>query len=274
MGDHRGPRSLQLVDVLTGRRLKTVARVGVDASLGKFGLMRSKLTQYGDYRNYIPFTETLDEARDRDMTVGDYIDWKHNTPGVTQKTVDKMASLGVFEPPPERICEIGPGSGHLLEKVLQYAPGARCEVYETAEEWRDWLVATYGVVGHSADGRTLRDTPSGSVDLVQAHKVFPGLPTLACCTYMEEMARALSPGGHAVFDLFTEECLDREALRTWIDEDVAYQCYPSLMPRQFAIDLMTGRGLDLVGAFPVAMRPGWSECLVFRKPHRSSTTGG
>ncbi len=46
------------------------------------------------------------------------------------------------------------------------------------------------------------------------------------------------------------------------------------MPRQFVLDLMTGHGLDLVGAFPVAMLPGWSECLVFRKPHRSSTTSG
>ena len=84
--------------------------------------------------------------------------------------------------------------------------------------------------------------------------MFPGLPTLACCTYMEEMGRRPSARrARCARCLPTEECLDKDTLRTWLDEDVGYQCYPALMPRHSAIDLMTGHGLDLVGAFPVAM---------------------
>jgi hypothetical protein len=56
------------------------------------------------------------------------------------------------------------------------------EIYETAGDWEKWLVDKYQVTSHPTDGRSLSSTPSGSIDLVQAHKVLP-VAIFTICSY-------------------------------------------------------------------------------------------
>jgi hypothetical protein len=233
-------------------------------SIFKLGLV-GRSSPYTDYRNYIPFQETIAQAKKAGLSVGDYIDTKHNKSGATQETIDQMIDLGVFRNKIERICEIGPGSGRYLEKTLQVCSPAYYEIYETASDWEKWLVLTYNVIAQPTDGKTLSSTPSCSIDLVQAHKVLPGQPSLTICRYFGEMARVVRDGGKVVFDIVTESCLDDATLEKWFISESGYQHYPCLMAKQYAIDFFCKRGFSFDGSFFIPMKPGTTECLVFTK---------
>lgn len=245
--------------------LKHTVRGTVDGLLGAVGLIRTKLTAFSDYRDYIPFEETIAGAKAANMAVGDYIDAKHNQPGITRATVDKIAELGVFAGSIERVCEIGPGSGRYLAQTLQRCKPSHYEIYETAPKWRDWLATQYQVVSRATDGSSLAETPSQSIDLAHAHKVFPGQPSLVMARYFEEMARVTRAGGFVVFDIVTEACLDDAALGRWHTTGRGYQHYPCLMPKQFTVDFFGRRGLRFVGSFLAPMEPGSTEIMVFRR---------
>jgi hypothetical protein len=248
---------------------RTTLLRAVNRPLGHLGL---KLTRDGrqhdwtDTRDFIPFKATLAAASAAGLSVPDFVDQVHNRPGATSEAIEQMSELGVFSGAIEHVCEIGPGSGRYLEKVLRFCQPSRYEIYETADEWADWLVRQYNVVRQPTDGRTLSATASGSVNLVMAHKVFPSIPTIITCGYLEEIARVLRRSGVAVFDIVTEDCLDDETLAAWYATGLAPGPYPAVMPRRFVVELLERRGLVLIGSFMVAMRPGHTECLAFRCP--------
>lgn len=182
--------------------LKTTVGKSINVLLGLLDLKLTRLSQpYTEYRDYIPFEETIAGAKEADLSVGDYIDAKHNKPSATQDTIDQMSALGVFEGQVDRICEIGPGSGRYLDKIVKICTPTYYEIYETASKWEKYLEQTYQVVAHSSDGKSLASTPSNSIDLVHAHKVMPGQPSLVMCHYFEEMARVARTGGKIVFDM-------------------------------------------------------------------------
>ncbi len=240
---------------------------GVNAALGPLGfrLSRSGYLAFEDYRGFIPFAQTLREAQAAGLSVTGYVDSHYNVAGATQESVDRMAALGALHPGVKRVCELGPGSGRYLEKVQKLCRPEAYEVYETALDWRAYVVRTFGVVGHDADGVSMKQTPDGSCDLVHAHKVFPGVPFLSSCRYFLEMARVARQGGHVVFDIVTEDCMEPSTLSSWLGGSADYQVYPNLLPKQYVRDLLARHGLELVGSFPVSMKPGATECLVFVK---------
>jgi len=243
-----------------------LARRGINAVLRPAGLELRRAGEWdSDPRGFIPLEATLAEAAAARQSVGDFLDASYNFPGATQEAVDQLAALGAFRGPVETVCEIGPGSGRYLEKVVKICHPARYEIYETAQDWADWLVESYQVLHQPTDGKTLAATPSGSIDLVHAHKVFPSTPTIVTCRYLEEMARVLRAGGKAVFDVMTEPCLDDDTLKQWLATDVHHGAYPAMMPRQYVLDLLGRRGLSLVGSFFVPMKPGRTECFVFAR---------
>lgn len=246
-------------------QLKTFAHQSINSLLDPFGLELIRHTPYTDYRDFIPFEETLLEAKAANLSVGDYIDVRHNYPGATQDSIDQIAALGVFNGKIDRICEIGPGSGRYLEKIVKICSPDYYEIYETASKWEKYLVETYQVVAHPTDGRSLASTPSESIDLVHTHKVMPGQPSLVMCRYFEEMVRVVKTGEKIVFDIVTEECLDDDTLKDWFAAGGGYQHYPCLMPKQFAINFFSKRGCTFVGSFFVPMKPGKTECMVFAK---------
>jgi hypothetical protein len=216
-----------------------------------------------EFQDYIPLKKTLADAEQAGMPLGDYIDMRFNVPGVTQATIDKMDELGVFSKNVQHVCEIGPGSGRYLEKVIKLCNPEYYEIYETSKDWRDWLVAKYKVVPQKTDGFSLASTPSRSVDLVHAHKILYGNPVITINRYLLEMTRVVKDGGYAVFDLLTEECLRDEILEKWIISGVDHAC--SMTPKQYAIDFLSRRGFIYVGGFIVPMEPGVTEYFVFKK---------
>jgi hypothetical protein len=216
-----------------------------------------------DHDQYIPFAETLAGAKAAGLTVGDYIDKKHNVAGATQRAIDEMRALGVFEGHIQVVCEIGPGSGRYLTKTVEACRPPRYEIYETARAWADYLVREYKVLLQPTDGRSLSHTPTASVNLAHAHKVFVVTPSITTCSYLLEMIRVTVPGGSIVFDCMTEPCLEPGTIERWMSWASGY--YPCLFPRDYLLQIFEGRGCSLVGSFFEPMKPGKTETFVFRK---------
>lgn len=153
-----------------------------------------------------------------------------------------------------------------MEKTIGRCKSSTYEIYETSAEWRQWLVERYGVVSRECNGRTLAETESGSVGLIQAHKVFPGLPYLVTMSYLGEMARVVERGGWVVFDLMTEPCFSDEWLGKWFDANPwHWEWAPHIVGREYVITFFSKRGLELVGSFFVPCYPGLTECFAFKK---------
>lgn len=242
-------------------KLKSYARQAVNKPLAMVGFELARRNR--DHDEFIPFRETLTAASEAGLSVGDYIDATYNVPGTTQETIERMADLGVFDGI-ERVCEIGPGSGRYLEKTLQACNPGYYEIYETAHDWRDWLVQQYGVIAQPTNGVSLAHTPSGSMDLVHAHKVLSSVLNFrTICEYFVEMARVVRDGGTVVFDLATEACLDDAAVERWLAS--SFPLPVSMVAEQYAVDFVGKRGLSLVGSFLVPMEPIKSQYFVFRK---------
>jgi SAM-dependent methyltransferase len=231
-----------------------------------FDIVRSS-NNLGGVDDFIPFEATMRAARASGLSVGDHIDAVMNgTPGATQKTIDELRALGVFADGPKTVLEIGPGSGRYLEKTLKECSPDRYEIYETAAPWAEYLVTTFGVIARPTEGSSLAPTPDGSVDLVQAHKVFNTVTFLCAVRYFYEMARVTRPGGRIVFDAMTEACLDPASVHTWATRGgTGHGSFPAALPRTMCVDLFATLGCDLEASFLAPLGVATTEVLVFRK---------
>jgi len=215
------------------------------------------------FQEYLDFRSTMAGAKAKGVSVGVYIDATFNVQGATQETIEQMRALGVFSCEIKSLCEIGPGSGRYLEKVIAVCNPTSCEIYETAEDWRKWLATQYPVIAHEVDGRSLCHTRSGSIDLAQAHKVFPGLTALAIINYFSEISRVVRRGGKAVFDLLTEACLNGDALKQWFNPWTGF--LDSMMSEDYTLEFFRQKGFTYDGSFFIPMKPGRTHYFVFTR---------
>ena len=246
------------------QKIKTL----VNKSLSPLGIGITSVNghDWSDVANFIPFEETVQSAKGAGLTVGDYVDSVLNgVPGSSQKTIDMMASLGVFSKPLGTVVEIGPGTGRYLEKTLKYTTPSRYEIYETAGPWSAYLVEEYDVVLQDTDGYSLAATADRNVSLVHAHKVFSTVPFIVTCAYWHEIARTIREGGWAVFDIVTERCLGGDAMQTWSDSGIRNGSFPAVMPRSVSIEFFERNGFELLDSFVLPMPPGTTELMVFKR---------
>lgn len=234
---------------------------GTNKMLGRAGFELVK--KEGEFQDYIPFRQTLQDVEKSGLSLADYIDNNFNVPGTTQMTIDKMGELGAFDGVVKRICELGPGSGRYLEKVKAVCNPDYYEIYETARPWREWLTEKHKVVAQPTDGASLSSTPSKSLDLIHTHKMLYGNSILTIFRYMMEMARVVKDGGMVVFDLVTAECINNELMAKWVESGVDHA--HSMTPRSVALDYFSSQGFSHRGSFIVPMAPGLTEYFVFKK---------
>lgn len=244
---------------------KALAGKAVNSTLRPLGVQvisgRSTNPANPAVKTFIPARETLAAARRSGLSVGDYIDKTFAEPGVTAATVKAMLDLSGLQGQVSRVCEIGPGSGRYMEKVVECLHPGAYEIYETADDWVPHLRTLPTALVRPCDGRTLSSTAPASVDLVHAQKVFVYLDFWATASYLDEMARVVRPGGAVAFDVVTEDCLDEASVKYSMEHGSIYR----LTPRTWAIDFLTSRGLSYVGHYFPLMPPGTSELMVFRR---------
>src|SRR5574339_170138 len=108
---------------------RRIVRQELNKILNLAGFELKKLDD--NHQNYINLRKTLLDAGAAGLSLGDYIDITFNVPGATQATIENMAGLGIFQQTVERVCEIGPGSGRYLEKIISICHPQYYEIYET-----------------------------------------------------------------------------------------------------------------------------------------------
>ena len=212
-------------------------------------------------KDFLPARKIMAEARKAGLPLGTYMDQTYAKPGATAETVRAMLKLADLQDRCETVCEIGPGSGRFAEEIIATLHPARYEIYETAKDWLPRLSQLPNVVMHNCDGRTLAQTPDGSVDLVHAQKLFTYTEFFATAGYLAELARVVRPGGAAAFDIVTENCLDEDTVREWVRATSFYR----IVPYGWVLEFMRQRGLTLRGSHFSPLPPGTAELLVFRR---------
>jgi Methyltransferase domain len=236
---------------------------GVNRALRPLGVQVQRgWTSDAAVQSFVSARKTLAAAERAGLSVADYIDQFNAKPGATAEAVCDMLTLAALADPVQRVCEIGPGTGRYAEKVSAALHPDVYEAYETARDWLPHLRKLPNIQLHDADGRTLSQTATASVDLVHSHKLFVYTPLVTSVGYWWEMARVARPGGAVAFDIVTENCLDEPTISTWVSEDVTLY---SMIPRQWTVDLLGRVSLTLVGSTFVPMSGGRTELLVFRK---------
>ena len=206
-------------------------------------------------RGYITARETVEAARREGLSVCDYVERLWNQQGQTEQVVARMASLGLL---PERPCivEIGPGTGRYLEKILQRCRPEAYEIYETADDWAQWLAATYPVRLQPADGVSLRESSAAAADLVHAHGVFVYLGDEVTWNYFREMQRVTRTGGAVVFDYYPEEVAEGRPPGQW---------QATYLARDKVLAAWQAQGFALIDSFRHPHGGVFSEYLVFRR---------
>ena len=177
--------------------IKQLMKSALKRMLAKRGLAIRPITENsGKYSlGYISAKETVSAAKREALSVCEYVEKLWDKQGDTQKVIDEMASYAVFQTENPNVLEIGTGTGRYLEKVLDRCKPAKYESYETADDWSEWLQFAYPIVSKEADGVSLKDTPTRSIDLLHAHGVFVYLPFLASYRYFKEIFRVVKNWG-------------------------------------------------------------------------------
>ncbi len=213
-------------------------------------------------KTYISAGDTVLKASEQNLSVCDYVEKVWGISGQTQAILNKIFSV-VEMPVHPTVLEIGTGTGRYLEKTLENFSVKRYDSYEIADDWNEFLTATYPAVNvFKASGHSLSFTNSESVDLLMAHGVFVYLPLLTSLRYFNEMARVVKQEGYCVFDCFTEDCLSETHLQNWINSNHEY---PVLLPKKYLIDRFKLLGFDCVFSFTSSTSVGISRHFIFKK---------
>lgn len=209
--------------------------------------------------------DVIAQAHARGISAGDYLEDLFGKKGRAAEIIRRMRDAGALSPSVSVVCEIGAGSGLYIPYVLRHAPVERYEIYEIIQGRADYLAKEFPVVlARPTDGESLRGTAARSIDLVQAHGVFVTLDFLTSCSYFREIERVIAPGGHAVFDVMTEDCFDEAAIDAWLGTRLRY---PSLHSRDYVSRYFTSRGFVVVDEFTLPLLVhGTSRYLVLRWP--------
>ena len=242
------------------RRLLERTANGLLSPLGVRIVRRGRAPTIGGRR--LSDERVITEAQRRGISPGDVLEELFEKPGRAKHIVDRMAAAGALTGPLRAVVEIGAGSGIYIQEVLKHRPVNRYEVYELEQSRAHYLSRALPVVAQPTDGETLRATASRSVDLVHSHGVFVTLDFLTSCSYFREIARVIAPGGHVVFDVITESCLDEADITSWLATPLRY---PSMLSRGYVVGFFERHGFDLVDEFPMPLLVhGRSSYLIFR----------
>ncbi len=219
---------------------------------------------------YIDAEETIKGAKSQGITVNEYVERMWSSAGFTDANkghadtvIRELSEAGALQLSSE-VCEIGPGTGRYLERVLSQVKPSRYHIYETDKQWAKYLERQYAptVINHPANGTDLSYTATNSCGVVCAFGLFVYLTVLHSFNYFEEIIRVCEPDGHIFFDCLTAESWDLPVLQKWID---CKQTYPVVLPEKLIADFFAERGCKQIHTFIAPHGCNISKYMVFKR---------
>ena len=223
------------------------------------GIEISKVANNRNVLGYVSAKETIHAASQSNLSVPDYLDKIWNHKDNRELIINQLQKFGILNQTIQNICEIGTGAGRYVEQTIHLCQPACYESYEPDQDWAKWLTEKYKIISQPSDGQSLSYTSDSSIDLVTAHGVFIYLPFLIIYRYLLEIVRVTKNSGYVVFDIFTEDCLDDEKVKYWLDSDYDYPCF---FGEIYAINFFTKREFIFVGSF---FSKDGTKYLIFQK---------
>lgn len=205
--------------------------------------------------DYIAAAPTVAAAKAAGQTVEEYVETLWGGIGGTAAIVERMRAAGALQRA-ETVVEIGPGTGRYLARVRELVKPQRHVIFETAEDWRQWLVAEYDVESPDADGESLPDVEHA--DLVHAHGVFVYTPFLVTARYLVEIRRVRPRW--AVFDFYAASEFDDAALASWW---ASKERYPVVLERDWVLSRLPDH--ELVDEWTPRHGHGHSRYVILRR---------
>jgi len=225
-------------------------------------------------KGYLDAAHTIEAARAGGMTVGAFVEaWLMNEGSAhclgggvdqTKRTIERLLAC-VDLAQTAHCLEIGPGTGRYFAELSRQRPNITCEYYETDPGWAAWLATEYagrGLVRRDADGVSLSETPSASIDLCSAHGVFVYLDSMITFGYLLEAARCLKADGHLLYDIVD---MDRGDMVEVIERSMASRNYLIPISARVIGQFLNKLGLQLVARFQLGDSTDVSTYFVFKK---------
>jgi hypothetical protein len=212
---------------------------------------------------YIPAKATVRAAKRAGLSVEAYVERLWNSEGTTAAIVERMRDAGALEPT-DTVVEIGPGTGRYLARVRDIVRPARHVIFETAPDWREWLVSEYGVEAPTSNGESMPTIDRAG--LIQAHGVFVYTSFLVTARYLAEISRAAT--GWVVFDFISLAELDDATIADWL---AGPERYPVVLDREWVLSTLSD--FALVDEWTSRYGSGRSRYVVLRRDRDPAGSG-
>lgn len=243
--------------------LKQILKNFLSRSINKYGYRLEKTGL-----DYLNPSVVVNEAKNNNLSLCEYLE-STNKGGVGVRRDEIIKNIvDTIHLKKPNIVEIGAGTGMYLEKFISNFNPTKYEVYETNLNWVDYLKKTY--ISNEclkfciADGRTLNQTKSDTVDLVAAHGVFVYLPIIQTINYLNEMYRSCKVGGFIVFDCFTNDNFKMDVINNWLNDEHEYT-FPVVVSIQLIEEFANINKLKLVKKFDIKYHASNSTYFIFQK---------
>jgi SAM-dependent methyltransferase len=220
--------------------------------------------------DYINCKDTVRAAAKAGLSINDYLERGELSPrkrGRRDRIIAEMDKRGLLDVEGGNILEIGAGTGRFLEKTIARRPRSY-EIYEIDKGWSRHIESAYGcfkdvnLLVREADGVSLKDTPTSSLDYVYAHGVFVYTPIIVTAGYLREMARVCNMGAKVVFDAYYDADWSFRTIRAWAH---AGHLFPVVLPRNLLEAIFADLGFDIIAEFTEIHGASCSRYIALKK---------
>ena len=246
----------RLIDCGIALKRKTMGLISVFSIFSK--------TKSADAANvgYIDCATTVQAAEDADLSICEFVERLWDQYGQTKLIMNRAAKHVDFSEV-HTVCEIGPGTGRYVKKTIERMVRVDIyAIYETAQDWANWLEKEYPVKKRNANGVDLREEEDSTIDFCQAHGVFVSLSIYNTLIYIQEMTRVLKKGGHMLFDYLDENSFSADVGQQIIKNKIDY---PSITPSDLVKNFLKENDCEIIAEFTNKYGKGHSNYILARK---------
>ena len=206
------------------------------------------------------------DAQRKGLSLREWLEKKEGMAGRTDVLIDAIVNT-VNVHAGGHFCEIGPGTGGYLQKLIEKFRPLRYEFYEVNKALTNYILENNKyeyctVVAQETDGRSLKETRTASQDVVSAYNVWSILGKYSnIYKYFLEMIRVCKTGGYVIFSTYTEDSYTERVLED--DNNVLNEW--KVIPNSMIKNTFESRDMKLIRRFEIPYPNKIESLFIFQK---------